>query len=147
KYIWKHRSFFTAKKAEQQERHRKHDDIEYSLEPNLKVAPGGLRDIQTISWIARHYFGTGDYKDLVLRGFLQKNEYRDLIKSRNFLWKLRYGLHMLNGRREDRLLFEYQRKLAELFGYKNDSNSLAIEILMKQYYQAVLTLRQLNDVL
>jgi len=147
KHIWKHKTFFDAKKNEQQERHRKHDDIEYSLEPNLKVAPGGLRDIQTISWIARHYFGSGDLKDLVLRGFLQKNEYKDLIKGRNFLWKLRYGLHMLNGRREDRLLFEYQRKLAELFGFENDSKSLAIEKMMKQYYQAVLTLRQLNDVL
>jgi len=146
-HLWKHKTFFDAKKAEQQERHRKHDDIEYSLEPNLKVAPGGLRDIQTISWIARHYFGSGDFKDLVLRGFLQKNEYKDLIKGRNFLWKLRFGLHMLNGRREDRLLFEYQRRLAELFGYANDSKSLAIEKLMKQYYQAVLTLRQLNDVL
>ena len=145
--VWKHRRFYAAKKAEQQDRHRKHDDIEYSLEPNLKAAPGGLRDIQTISWIARHYFGSGDFKDLVLRGFLQKNEYKDLIKGRNFLWKLRWGLHMLNGRREDRLLFEHQRRLAELFGYPNDSTSLAIEKLMKQYYQAVLTLRQLNDVL
>ena len=146
-HVWKQRSFFNAKRAEQQERHRKHDDIEYSLEPNLKVAPGGLRDIQTISWIARHYFGSGDFKDLVLRGFLQKTEYKELVKGRNFLWKLRYGLHMLNGRREDRLLFEYQRRLAELFGYENDGKSLAIEKLMKQYYQAVLTLRQLNDVL
>jgi len=146
-HVWKHKRFFDAKKAEQQERHRKHDDIEYSLEPNLKVAPGGLRDIQTISWIARHYFGSGDFKDLVLRGFLQKNEYKELIRGRNFLWKLRYGLHMLNGRREDRLLFEYQRQLAELFGYENDGKSLAIEKLMKQYYQAVLTLRLLNDVL
>ena len=147
KKIWKHASFFTAKKNEQLERHRKHDDIEYSLEPNLKVAPGGLRDIQTISWIARHYLGTGDFKELVLRGFLQRNEYRELINGRNFLWKIRYGLHMINHRREDRLLFEHQRKLAELFGYENDSKSLAIEKLMKQYYQNVLTLRRLNDLL
>ena len=147
KNIWKHTSFYTAKKNEQLERHRKHNDIEYSLEPNLKTAPGGLRDIQTISWIARHYLGTGDFKDLVLKGFLQRNEYMELIKGRNFLWRLRYGLHMINGRREDRLLFEHQRKLAEIFGYQNDRNSLAIEKLMKQYYQAILTNRQLNDVL
>jgi [protein-PII] uridylyltransferase len=147
KKIWKQSSYYTAKKAEQQERHRKHDDIEYSLEPNLKVAPGGLRDIQTISWIARHYFGTGDFRDLARRGFLLRSEYRELMQGRNFLWRLRYGLHMLNGRREDRLLFEYQRKLAELFGYENDERSLAIEKLMQQYYQAVLTLRRLNDVL
>lgn len=147
KKIWKPKSYFAAKKAEQLERHRKHDDIEYSLEPNIKAAPGGLRDLQTISWIARHYFGTGDFKDLVKRGFLLKTEYRDLIKGRNFLWKLRYGLHMINGRREDRLLFEHQRTLAEMFGYENDGNSLAIEKLMQQYYQAVLNIRVLNDVL
>ncbi|MES2624530.1 MAG: [protein-PII] uridylyltransferase [Pseudomonadota bacterium] len=147
KKIWKPKNYFAAKKAEQQERHRKHDDIEYSLEPNIKAAPGGLRDLQTISWIARHYFGTGDFKDLVKRGFLLKTEYRDLIKGRNFLWKIRYGLHMINGRREDRLLFEHQRTLAEMFGYKNDSNSLAIEKLMQQYYQSVLNIRVLNDVL
>ncbi|MES2605847.1 MAG: [protein-PII] uridylyltransferase [Pseudomonadota bacterium] len=147
KKIWKQKSYFDAKKAEQQERHRKHDDIEYSLEPNIKAAPGGLRDIQTISWIARHYFGTGDFRVLALRGFLQRSEYRELIQGRDFLWKLRYGLHMINGRREDRLLFEHQRKLAEMFGYKNDGISLAIEKLMKQYYQAVLTLRRLNDML
>jgi [protein-PII] uridylyltransferase len=147
KKIWKPKRYFAAKKAEQLERHRKHDDIEYSLEPNIKAAPGGLRDLQTISWIARDYFGTGDFKDLVKRGFLLKNEYRDLIKGRNFLWKLRYGLHMINGRREDRLLFEHQRTLAEMFGYQNDGNSLAIEKLMQQYYQAVLNIRVLNDVL
>lgn len=145
--VWKKKTYFDAKKAEQLERHRKHDDIEYSLEPNLKVAPGGLRDIQTIGWIARHYFGTGDFRDLVLRGFLLRSEYRELVQGRDFLWKLRYGLHMLNGRREDRLLFDHQRKLAELLGYKNDERSLAIEKLMKQYYQEVLTLRRLNDVL
>lgn len=147
KKIWKPKNYFSAKKAEQLERHRKHDYIEYSLEPNIKAAPGGLRDIQTISWIARHYFGTGDFKDLVLRGFLLKNEFRELLKGRNFLWKLRFGLHMINGRREDRLLFEHQRTLAEMFGYENDGKSQAIEKLMKQYYQAVLNLRVLNDVL
>ena len=147
KKIWKQKSYFDAKKAEQLDRHRKHDDIEYSLEPNIKAAPGGLRDIQTISWIARHYFGTGDFRALALRGFLQRSEYRELMQGREFLWKLRYGLHMINGRREDRLLFEHQRKLAEMFGYQNDGISLAIEKLMKQYYQAVLTLRRLNDML
>ncbi|MDR0780531.1 MAG: [protein-PII] uridylyltransferase [Pseudomonadales bacterium] len=147
KKIWKHASFFAAKKAEQVERHRKYDDIEYSLEPNLKVAPGGLRDIHTISWIARHYLGTGDFKQLVLRGFLLRNEYRELVQARQFLWTLRYALHMLNHRREDRLLFENQRRIAELFGYANDSKSLATEKLMQQYYQVVLTVRRLNDLL
>jgi len=145
--IWEAKKFFTAKRNEQISRHAKYDDIEYALEPNLKVSPGGLRDIQTIGWISKRYFGASDFQELVERGFLQKNEYQDLIKGRNFLWSLRYGLHMLAGRREDRLLFEHQRKLAEIFSYKNDNNSLGIEKLMKEYYRSVQTLRELNDVL
>ena len=147
KKIWEAKKFFTAKNNEQITRHAKYDDIEYALEPNLKVSPGGLRDIQTIGWISKRYFGASDFQELVDRGFLQKNEYLDLIKSRNFLWSLRYGLHMLAGRREDRLLFEHQRSLAEIFSYEDDKNSLGIEKLMKEYYRNVQTLRELNDVL
>lgn len=147
KKIWEAKKFFTAKRNEQISRHAKYDDIEYALEPNLKVSPGGLRDIQTIGWISKRYFGASDFQELVDRGFLQKNEYQDLIKSRNFLWSLRYGLHMLAGRREDRLLFQHQRKLAEIFSYEDDKNSLGIEKLMKEYYRHVQTLRELNDVL
>ncbi len=147
KKIWDAKKFFTAKRNEQISRHAKYDDIEYALEPNLKVSPGGLRDLQTIGWISKYYFGASDFQELVERGFLQKNEYQDLIKSRNFLWSLRYGLHMLTGRREDRLLFEHQRKLSEFFSYKDDKKSLGIEKLMKEYYRNVQTLRELNDVL
>ena len=147
KKIWEEKRFFTAKRNEQVSRHQKYDDIEYALEPNLKVAPGGLRDIQTIGWISKRYFGASDFQELVERGFLQKNEYQDLIKGRNFLWSLRYGLHMLSQRKEDRLLFEHQRQLAEIFSYNDDKNSLGIEKLMKEYYRNVQTLRELNDVL
>ena len=147
KKIWDAEKFFTAKRNEQNSRHAKYDNIEYALEPNLKVSPGGLRDIQTIGWISKRHFGASDFLELVERGFLQKNEYLDLIKGRNFLWSLRYGLHMLAGRREDRLLFEHQRSLAEIFSYKNDKKSLGIEKLMKEYYRSVQTLRELNDVL
>jgi len=147
KKVWKPKQFFEAKKEEQSIRHGKQNDIESALEPNIKEAPGGLRDIQTIGWISKRHFGASDFHDLVERKFLEQGEYRDLIKGRNFLWKIRYGLHMINGRREDKLLFEHQRKLAEIFGYKDDKKSLAIEKLMKQYYRVVLTLRELNDVL
>lgn len=145
--IWAPKKFFIAKKDEQNNRHSKYNDIAYALEPNLKVAPGGLRDIQTIGWIAKRYFGASDFQELVEREFLQEAEYIDLIKGRNFLWELRYGLHMIAGKREDRLLFHHQRDLAHLFSYKDDKRSLAIEKLMQKYYRVVLTLRELNDVL
>lgn len=147
KKIWKPDKFFIAKREEQRARHAKHDDIDYALEPNIKVAPGGLRDIQTIGWIAKRYYDASNFMDLVAKGFLQKNEYQELIRGRDFLWRLRYGLHMLAGRREDRLFFNYQRELASLFGYEDDRNTLGIEKLMQQYYQTVQTLRELNDVL
>lgn len=147
KKVWKPKHFFEAKQQEQALRHGKHEDIESALEPNLKEAPGGLRDIQTIGWISKRHFGASDLHDLVTRDFLQKSEYEDLIKGRNFLWKIRYGLHMITGRREDRLMFEHQRALADILGYKDDNKSLGIEKLMKEYYRVVLNLRELNDVL
>ena len=147
KKVWNRQHFFKAKKEEQEIRHSKQEDIESALEPNLKEAPGGLRDIQTIGWISKRHFGATDFHDLVERKFLEKSEHRDLIRGRNFLWKLRYGLHMINGRREDRLLFEHQRKLAAILGYEDDAKSIAIEKLMKEYYRVVLNLRELNDVL
>ena len=147
KKVWKPKQFFEAKRQEQFNRHSKQDDIESALEPNLKESPGGLRDIQNIGWISKRHFGASDFQDLVARNFLEQGEYQDLLSGRNFLWKIRYGLHMISGRREDRLLFEYQRKLAEIFGYKDDKNSLGIEKLMKRYYRVVQILRELNDVL
>jgi len=133
KKVWKPKQFYEAKVREQIARHGKHDDIESALEPNLKEAPGGLRDIQTIGWISKRHFGASDFSDLLERKFLEKGEYKDLVKGRNFLWTIRYGLHMLSGRREDRLMFEHQRKLADLLGYKDDQKSLGIEKLMNEY--------------
>jgi len=147
KKIWKAKQFFQAKKEEQLIRHGKQDDIESALEPNIKESPGGLRDIQNIGWISKRHFGASDFHDLVERDFLEPGEYKDLIKGRDFLWKIRYGLHMITGRREDKLLFEHQRKLADVFDYKDDKKSLGIEKLMKRYYREVQVLRELNDVL
>ncbi len=145
--IWHPKQFFDAKKHEQILRHRKHEDVESALEPNVKEGPGGMRDIQTIGWISKRHFGASDFSGLLDRKFLEPGEYRDLVKGRNFLWRIRYGLHMICGRREDRLMFEHQRTLAEIFAFKDDKKSLGIEKLMKKYYRVVSNLRELNDVL
>ncbi|MEX0962535.1 MAG: [protein-PII] uridylyltransferase [Pseudohongiellaceae bacterium] len=147
KRVWPIKQFLRAKWDEQNARHRKYHDIDYALEPNVKTSPGGLRDIQTIAWIARRHFGASSFKDLVELGFLKESEQTMLNKGQQFLWKLRYGLHLLEGRREDRLLFDKQRELAKLFGYQDDEKSLGVEKLMKQYYRAVANMRALNDVL
>ena len=105
--------FFEAKVKEQTERHHRYFDTAYNLEPNVKSSPGGLRDIQTIGWVAKRHFGTDTLDELVPHGFLTREELRKLKAGQSFLWKVRFGLHVLTGRREDRLLFDYQIKLAK----------------------------------
>ncbi len=147
KRVWPIKKFLSAKVEEQQARHNKYHDIDYALEPNVKTSPGGLRDIQTIAWVAKRHYGASTFKDLVKLGFLKDSEEIMINKGQQFLWKLRYGLHLLEGRREDRLLFDKQRELAKLFGYEDDPKSLGVEKLMKQYYRVVANLRELNDML
>nr|NIO42017.1 [protein-PII] uridylyltransferase [Burkholderiales bacterium] len=145
--VWPSRKFFAAKLQEQIERHQRFDDTAYNLEPNIKDGPGGLRDIQMITWVTQRHFGTSSLHDLVEQGFLREEEYRQLIRGRNFLWQLRNGLHYLAGRREDRLLFDYQRRLAQDLGYRDRRGSLAVEQFMKRYYRTVKELSRLNEIL
>jgi [protein-PII] uridylyltransferase len=145
--IWPSRKFFAAKRQEQIQRHHHFHDTAYNLEPNIKDGPGGLRDIQMISWVTQRHFDTASLHDLVRPGFLSEEEYRTLIRGRNFLWHVRAGLHYLAGRREDRLLFDHQRDLARHFGYKDRPGFLAVEQFMKRYYRTVKDLSLLNEIL
>jgi [protein-PII] uridylyltransferase len=146
-HIWPSDDFFNAKWEEQLERRRKYGDTAYNLEPNIKENPGGLRDIQMIGWVCRRHFGTRTLHELVHRGFLTEGEYRTLMDGQALLWKIRYGLHRLSGRREDRLLFDFQRTLAEKFGYTDQDHNLAVEQMMQRYYRTVMELNRLNDML
>lgn len=145
--IWPSRKFFSAKRQEQLQRHHHFHDTAYNLEPNIKESPGGLRDIHMISWVTQRHFDTDSLHDLVQRGFLNEEEYRTLIRGRNFLWHVRAGLHYLAGRREDRLLFDHQRELARHFGYVDRPGFLAVEQFMKRYYRSVKELSLLNEIL
>lgn len=147
KKIWPSRKFFKAKLEEQEQRHHRYGDTAYNLEPNIKENPGGLRDIQVIGWVAKRHFGATTLYDLATHGFLNENELQALIESQNFLWKIRIGLHLLSGRREDRLAFGLQRTLAKQFGYQDDERRLAVEKFMKDYYRTVLELSRLNEML
>jgi [protein-PII] uridylyltransferase len=106
--IWPSDRFFAAKWEEQKARHRKFNDSAYNLEPNIKENPGGLRDIQMIGWVAKRHFGATTMRDLVARGFLTEAEHRDLMAGQAYLGRIRFALHLLTGRREDRLLFDHQ---------------------------------------
>ncbi|HEV7612713.1 MAG TPA: [protein-PII] uridylyltransferase [Steroidobacteraceae bacterium] len=145
--LWTSQDFFEAKVREQTERHHRYFDTAYNLEPNVKSSPGGLRDLQTIGWVAKRHFGTDTLDELVAHGFLTREELRKLQAGQSFLWKVRFGLHALTGRREDRLLFDYQIKLAKMFGYEDASFTLAVEQLMQKYYRTVMDVSLLNEML
>ncbi len=146
-HIWPAQTFFKAKWQELQERHRKHDDSEYNLEPNVKNSPGTLRDIQTITWVTMRYFGAGNLAALEDNGFLTSFEHERLRESLTFLWQVRYALHMLAGREEDRLLFDLQREIADLLGFSEDKRMLGVERFMSRFYRNQLVTTELSDLL
>jgi [protein-PII] uridylyltransferase len=145
--MWSSHTFFEAKWKEQIQRHAKQDDSISNLEPNVKESPGGLRDIQTIGWVAKRHFQIKDLHDLVGHDFLTEAEYKTLIDGQNHLWRVRFALHLLTGRHDDRLLFDHQRTLAAQLGYDDDYANLAVECFMRDYYRTVMELSRLNEML
>ena len=145
--MWPSKDFFLAKRKEQKARHAKYNDTEYNLEPNVKGSPGGLRDIQTILWVARRQFATLNLHALVKQGFLVESEHNMLASSQEFLWKVRYALHMLAGRAEDRLLFDHQGPIAALLGFEESDSKMALERFMQKYYRVVMAVAELNDLI
>src|SRR4051812_1035317 len=140
-------AFFKAKKLEQEQRHAKHQDSPYSLEPNLKEAPGGLRDLQTIQWIARASGMGHSWRDLVAHGLLERHEARQLARNEAAFQDMRIRLHYVAGRREDRIVFDFQSALAAQFGYTDAPDLRASEAMMQRYYRAAKTVTQLNGIL
>ncbi len=146
-HMWSSHRFFEAKWKEQIQRHAKQDDAISNLEPNVKESPGGLRDIQTIGWVAKRHFRIRDLHDLVGHEFLTEAEYKTLLEGQNHLWRVRFALHLLTGRHDDRLLFDHQRTLASQLGYDDDYANLAVECFMRDYYRTVMELARLNEML
>ena len=145
--IWPTIDFFNAKLKEQKLRHKKHNNTEYNLEPDIKKAPGGLRDLQMIGWLAKRILGINSLEDVVKPGLISENEYKTLRSSEEFLWEIRYHLHLMTGRNENKLLFDYQKNIAERLGFQDCNGSLAVEQFMKKYYRTALTVSEFNDVI
>jgi len=141
------RSFFQAKLAEQIQRHYKYQDTPYSLEPNCKESPGGLRDLQVINWISKAAHLGSTFKDLNVAGLITQRELTELNRNQRFLETLRANLHLLAKRRQDVLVFDLQAPLAAAMGIEEDSSRLASEAIMRRYYWAAKAVSQLNDVL
>ena len=145
--IWSGQEFFEAKWQELKDRHAKHADTEYNLEPNVKNSPGTLRDIQTINWMAMRHFGHDELEELKQYKFLTSYELHLYQTSTEFLWQLRYALHMVSDREEDRLLFDLQKDIAEILGFSDDEEMLGVERMMLQFYRHQLALNELTDIL
>ena len=145
--IWPCAKFFRAKSDEQSKRHKRYDNVEYGLQPDVKASPGGLRDVQTIHWIMRRYFGSLNLENAYRQGFVTAEEAESLSIAHRFLKRVRWGLHITAGRPEERLLFEYQQELASLFGYPGATLKERIEAFMHDYYRHVQALVAINDLL
>ncbi len=146
-HLWSSRDFFDAKVREQAERHHRYHDTAYNLEPNVKQSPGGLRDLQTIGWVAKRHFGADTLQELTGHGFLMPRELAQLQAAQSWLWRIRFALHLVTGRREDRLLFDHQIRLARLFGYEDSNYTLAVEQFMQRYYRTAMFVSWLNELL
>ena len=141
------RAFFQAKKLEMRQRHVKFEDTAFSLEPNCKESPGGLRDLQVILWVAKAA-GLGDsWAQLAKRSLITATEARQLRQKERAFKDIRIRLHIHTNRREDRLVFDVQTPIAETLGFKTTETRRASEYLMQRYYWAAKAVTQLNLVL
>ncbi len=141
------RAFYLAKLQEQQRRHARYAESDYNLEPNLKESPGGLRDLQTVTWIARAASLGTHWSELAQIGLLTTTEARQIARHSALLATLRIRLHYLAKRHEDRLLFDFQTLLAEQMGINASANRRASEHMMQHYYRTRLAVRQFNTIM
>ncbi len=146
------RAYLRAKALEMQQRHVKFEDTPYSLEPNCKESPGGLRDLQVLLWLARAAGLGRSWAELAGKGLITSFEAGQLAKHEGTLKLIRARLHLVAQRREDRLVFDLQTAVAESFGYKSspasqgNNGQRSSEVLMHRYYWAAKAVTQLNQI-
>ena len=141
------KAFLRAKTLEMHQRHQKYEDTPYSLEPNCKESPGGLRDLQVLIWVARAAGLGKSWTELATKGLITPFEAKQLQRNEGLLRLIRAHLHVVAGRREDRLVFDLQTAVAESFGYEATKGQRVSEVLMRRYYWAAKAVAQLNQIL
>lgn len=143
--VWPPRDFFVAKREEQRMRHARFGDTSENLEPNIKDGPGGLRDMHTLGWMALRTFGVRELEPLIGLSHVGPDEAAALARERRALGRLRYGLHLVAGRPEERLRFDYQKTLAERLGFADDEETLGVEKMMQGFYRSAAIVRRVSD--
>ena len=143
--VWPAQEFFAAKREELRLRHARHGDTADNLEPNLKEGPGGLRDVQTLRWMALRILGTGDMESLVAIGLMGADEVATIRRERQALSRLRWGLHLVAGKREERLRFDYQKLLATRLGHEDSAGNLGVEQMMQGFYRSAALVLRIGD--
>ena len=144
--LWPPKDYFAAKREEQRARHARFHDTAHNLEPSIKEGPGGLRDLQTVTWMGMRLYGVPGLRALVPLGLLGEDECASLEREWRVLARLRFGLHLLANRREERLGFDYQKNLAAMLGLKDERrDNLAVEQMMQGFFRSAATVMRIND--
>ena len=144
--FWSKEDFFNAKVQEQIERYQRYHNTAYNLEPDIKYSPGGLRDLHLLYWVALHHSGALTLEAILQSGFIYPQEYQQLQESRAFLFKVRFALHLILKRYDNRLLFDRQIKVSELLGFLGEGNQ-AVEKMMKCFFQALHRISLISNLL
>ncbi len=144
--VWPAADYFAGKRNEQRCRHARFNDTAHNLEPNIKDGPGGLRDLQTLRWMAQRVLGAPDLAALVALGQLGADENTALEREWHALARLRFALHLVARRAEERLLFDHQRTLAARLGYVDEHrDNLAVEQLMQDFFRSAAIVLRVNE--
>ncbi|QCU72503.1 [protein-PII] uridylyltransferase [Luteimonas yindakuii] len=142
---WTAQRYFDGKREEQMRRHARFGDTADNLEPNLKDGPGGLRDIHTLRWMARAVFGVHGFEQLIALGQLGVDELATLERERQALSRLRFGLHLVAGKAEERLRFDHQKALAARLDHVEEADNALVEQMMQGFYRSAAVVLRIND--
>ncbi|QIK80167.1 [protein-PII] uridylyltransferase [Lysobacter sp. HDW10] len=145
RHMWSAARYFAAKREELRARHARFHDTSENLEPNIKEGPGGLRDMQTLRWMAMRVLGEPGLEALQAHGQLGADEHETLMRSGANLQKLRFGLHLVAGKREERLRFDHQRALAARLLHVEAASNADVEQVMQGFYRSAGLIQRISE--